>query len=254
LSEKGVQVLDRAFDILELLAAEKNGLSITEISQRLGLNKSTVHRIVTALVSRGFAEKQIGGLNYGIGLRFVEIVGIRLSNIELKAEARPFLQGLTQKTGQPVHLGILDGLDVVYIDKVDNISSLRIYSQIGRRISVHCSALGKILLSEYNEKELTTLLNQVDFAAYTKKTITGKKNLIKEILEAGENGYAVDDGEHEENIRCVAAPVFDYRRKIIAAISVSGESEIFVPEVDLEIRRGVIECAYSVSRRLGFKL
>lgn len=254
MSEKGVQVIDRALDILELLSLHRNGLGITEISQQLDLNKSTVHRIVQALCTRGYIEKILDTKNYKIGLKFVEIGSLCLNNIELKTEAKPYLSKLSSRVYQTVHLGILDGNDVIYIDKVDVYSNLHIYSEIGKRISVHCSGLGKILMSSMTNNEIFLLLNNYTYTAYTKKTITNKNDFIKEVEFARKNGYALDNEEHEDGIVCIAAPIYDYRQKLVAAISITMSNDYFESSNKNDIILLVVNCALEISLRLGYQI
>ncbi len=252
MSEKGAQLIDRLLDILELLSLEKDGLGVTEIGNRTGLHKSTVHRIVSALAERGYIEKVPERSVYKIGLKLVDISSVYLNSVELKTEATPYLRGLAAKFGQPAHLAILDGTDAVYIDKVDTLSNIRLYSQIGRRIPVYCSALGKCLLSGLYEVEIEEIVNRCSFKKLTAKTLE-KKELLLQIRAARVNGYAIDDEEHDEGIRCIAAPVLDYRGKVIAAVSIAGSSAAIVPQKDDETARILVETARDISKRMGYK-
>ena len=158
MAEKGVQVIDRVFDILELLVIEGKGLGVTEISKKLGLSKSTVHRILNGIASRGYLEKSEDGI-YSLGIQFVELASRRLNNVELVIESRPYLQELTNIVKQSSHLAILDDCDAVYIDKVELVKNMRLYSQIGKRIPIYCSGLGKSLLLD---KQDTVILEKFE--------------------------------------------------------------------------------------------
>lgn len=252
MSEKGVQVIDRVFDILELLSVEKEGLGVTDIGKRLGLHKSTVHRILSAMAERGYIEKIPDKSVYKIGLKLVEISSIYLNSVELKTEARPYLWELTSKMNQTTHLAILDGIDAVYLDKVDVIQNMRLYSQIGRRIPVYCSALGKSLLSGLPDGKLTELLARCKFIKYTENTILNKEEVFKQIIRTRSKGWSVDDEEHEAGIRCIASPIYDYTRKVVAAISISGPSAVIAPEKEEEIGQWVRDTALKISLRLGY--
>lgn len=251
MSEQGVQVIERALSIIELLAHEKEGLGITEISNKLKLNKSTVHRIAATLTKHGYLQKTPLS-SYKIGMRFIQISSGYLSNLELTTEAKPFLTELAHKVRLPVHLGILDSLEIIYIDKVDVINSIRLYSQIGRRTSIHSSSLGKIILSELSDAELKNLLSNYEFKASTENTITDIDKFIEEIKNARKKGYAIDNCENDENIRCIAAPVYDYRKKIIAALSITGSTEALPKENDDIISSLAVETAYKISKKLGY--
>ncbi len=253
MADKGIQVIDRAFDILELLSDVKEGMGVTEIANHIGLNKSTVHRILNAMASRGYIERASGKGVYRNGLKLVDLASVHLNSVELKTEARPLLRELTARMNLTTHLAILDGLDAVYIDKVDVETSLRLYSQIGRRISVHCSALGKCLLSGLSDQEVLDRLRKCDFRRHTANTLTHRQALMRQVEAVRERGYAVDDQEHEAGVRCMAAPIRDYRGKVVAAISLTGPATVVCPEREGEISVLVTAVARDISRRLGHR-
>lgn len=251
MGEKGVQVIDRVFDILELLVKEGKGLGVSEIARRLDLNKSTVHRILGGITSRGYLEKTEDGI-YSIGIQFVELASRRLNNVELATEARVYLTELTNIMGQSSHIAILDGCDAVYIDKVEVTKNLRLYSQIGKRIPAYCSALGKSLLIDKNDDDILKILSECNFEKLTDKTLAAPQDVLEEIRSARKTGWAIDDEEHDEGIRCISSPVYDYRGKIVAAISTAGPSSIVSRERDEEISSLVKKYAFSISKRLGY--
>jgi IclR family transcriptional regulator, KDG regulon repressor len=252
--EKSVQTLERALDIIELLAVEKEGLGVTEIGNRVGLHKSTVHRLLNSLAERGYIEKEPRYGIYKLGLKIIEISSLYLNKLELKTEALPYLRKLAETVGQPVHLAILRGKEAVYIEKVEVVSSIRMYSQIGRRVPVYCSAIGKVLLSGLEGSELDMMLKDVEFKSFTPNTLRCSEDLMKEITGAREKGWAMDDEEHEAGIRCIAAPVHDYTGRVIAAVSTSGDMKIIQQEKDEETSRYVRETAMSISKRMGYIL
>jgi IclR family transcriptional regulator, KDG regulon repressor len=142
----------------------------------------------------------------------------------------------------------------VYIEKVEVVSSIRMYSQIGRRVPVYCSAIGKVLLSGLEGSELDMMLKDVEFKSFTPNTLRCSEDLMKEITGAREKGWAMDDEEHEAGIRCIAAPVHDYTGRVIAAVSTSGDMKIIQQEKDEETSRYVRETAMSISKRMGYIL
>ncbi len=252
MKEQTVQSLDRTLDIIELLATSSQGMGVTEIGLKLQLHKSTVHRLINALAQRGYIEKdQRSGL-YKIGLKFIEISSHHLHQLELKTEAAPIMRRLAEMTGLVTHLAILDETDVVYIEKVDVVQSLRLYSHIGRRIPVYCSALGKVLLTGQSIARQKQILESINFNPYTENTIQNQETLMVELQKTMQRGWAVDDEEHEAGIRCIAAPVRDFTRKIIAAISISGDSNTLSAERDVTYSAMVIETVEAVSKRMGF--
>lgn len=252
MAEKGVQVIDRTFDIIELLAVEPQGLGVSDVARRLSLNKSTVHRILNAVAERGYLEKTAGGI-YRLSMQFVELTSTKLGSLELTTEARPYLNMLTEKLGQSSHLAILDKSDAVYIDKVELRKNLRLYSQIGKRIPVYCSGLGKSLLLDMEDDVILSLLKSCQMHKLTAKTHTTPEAVLEDIRNARKLGWTVDDEEHDEGIRCIAAPVYDYRGKIIASVSSAAPSTFFEKEKDEEYSKIVSETARQISERMGFR-
>ncbi len=249
---KGVQTLDRALDILELLATEKNGLGVTEIGTRIGLHKSTVHRLLAALGERGYVEKNTDFGTYQLGLKVVEISSLHLNSIELKTEAAPFLRKLAAESTQPVHLATFVDGEVIYIEKVQTLNTIRMYSQIGKRVPIHCSAVGKALLIGLSDDEVRKVLQNRELHSYTTNTLTDVESILEQIKGSKVQGWTIDDEEHEENIRCIAAPIYDYRGKVIAAVSTSGPDNVISKERDKEICGYVLEAAQQISKRMGY--
>lgn len=250
MSENGIQVIDRVFDILELLSQKEDGMGVTEIGRCLDLNKTTVHRIVNGILKRGYVEKTERG-QYRLGLKFIALCSHRLNSIELTTEARPYLLALTNLYGQRTHLAILDGNEAVYIDKVEIERNLRMYSEIGRRVPVYCSALGKCLMFDKSAAEITAVLESSPYVKRTEKTKNDTDELLWEITQSARRGWSIDNEENEEGICCIAAPVRDYSGKIIAAISLSGPVSVVSQEKIEEIAAKVMESASAISKHIG---
>lgn len=252
MTDKGVQTISRALDIIEILSMEKEGLGVTEIGKKTGLHKSTVHRLLNTLAERGYIEKEPKYGNYRLGLKFVEVSSIYLNKIELRTEAQPYLRKLVETVGQPAHLAILDRTDAIYIEKIEALSSIRLYSYIGSRIPAHCSALGKALLSGLEQNVLNKLVDEIDFYPYTNTSVRTKEELLNMVEAVKKKGFAVDDEEHDEGVRCLAAPIRDYTGRVIASVSAAGDKRIICRERDDEIGRYVVETADAISRRMGY--
>jgi DNA-binding IclR family transcriptional regulator len=241
------------FAILEALAQESDGLRLTEIGRRVGLHKSTVSRFLAAMEGRGYVEKVEARNVYRLGLRFVELSSIYLNKLELKTEAQPFMQRLATLSTQAVYLAIPDGAEVVYIDKVETFQSIRKYSIIGRRAPAYCTALGKALLADLAEQDVVELYRGRKLRAYTPKTITERDRLRRELDSVRRRGWTEDDEEYEPGVRCIAAPIYDYRSQAIAAVSTSGPTTVLVkPEVK-RFAEYVMEAAAGISRRMGYR-
>jgi len=252
MNEQKVQILDRVMDIIELLSTSTQGMGVTEIGNRLSLHKSTVHRLINSLARRGYIEKDNKTGLYKIGLKFIEISSLHLHQLELKTEATPYMRRLSEVTGQVSHLAIMDDTDVVYIEKFDLLQSLRLYSQIGKRIPVYCSALGKVLLSSKSNEIRNQILDSIELKPFTKNTIIDRKSLEHELNKTKQRGWAVDNEEHEPGVCCIAAPVFDFTGKAIAAISISGDKSAIDSGQKDHFIKMVVEAAKDISERMGF--
>ncbi len=247
-NESSVQSISRAFDILEALSLERKGLRLTELSEQLELHKSTVYRILKSLIDRGYVEKS--DKYYRLGLGFIMLSSHLLNSIELKTEAEPYLRQLSDLTGQTVFLAVREETEVVYIDKVEQFNSLRRYSIIGKRIPIYCTSLGRSLLFDEDEESLDNLLNIIEIKKVTRKTETDPIRLQHKIRRMKKRGWSEDIEEHQSGVRCVGAPVYDYRNKIIAAISTAWNVSKTEADPDF-IGRAVKQTAEEISRRLG---
>lgn len=248
-----VQSLDRALAILEELSRHESGLGVTDIGSILGLHKSTVHRLLYTLMVRGYVEKDIETEKYRLGLKVVELGQIRLENTEIRAEARPYLVKLMEQTNETVHLCILENGEVVYIDKVESSNTVRMYSRIGRRAPMHCTGVGKAIAAFLGEEEVRRIVREKGLPRKTDTTITELDELLKHFEIIRKQGYAIDDEEHDYGIRCVAAPVRDYKGDVIASISVSGPSMRITKERINDLAAKVIETALNISKRLAYR-
>lgn len=245
-----LQTVDRALQLLEILAEHPEGMQPKEFESILELNKITVHRLLATLENRGFVERQ--GNNYKIGLKLVELSSMKLNNIELKTEAAPYLRKLVNLLGLPVQMAILEGNEAVFIEKIESISTFHMYSQIGKRIPLYASGVGKVLLSQKTDEKILSDLSKVTFQAFTHRTLTSPQSVLAEIQTARKQGYAIDNEEHEEGIFCIAAPIYDYRGQIIAAISVGGKEPEFIVDKKADHFTLIKETANEISKRLGY--
>jgi IclR family KDG regulon transcriptional repressor len=244
-----VQSLDRAFDILELLSKEQQGLNLTEISKSVKLHKSTVYRLLSALMQRGYIEKR--DTIYKLGLEFVELCSLYLNSLELKTEAAPILRELSSDTSQTVFLATLLDDEVVYIDKVERFNSIRRYSIIGQRRPLYCTSLGKSFLMGMTNEEIKNLFKGKKLAAYTANTITDMTTLLNNVSEARRKGWAFDNEEYENDVRCLGAPIYDYRDHIIAAVSSSWSAHVARNLKVEKIASLVVAAAAEISHHMG---
>lgn len=248
-----IQSVDRAITVLEVLAAEKNGCGVSELARATGLHKTTVFRLLSTMMNRGYVEKGPKSDDYRLSTRFLLLSNAILDRMDLRNIARPYIKELSSKTKEVVHLAILDEGEVVYIDKVESPDhSIRIYSQIGKRSPVHCTALGKVFLTGVSSSEVEKIIAEKGLAKFTPKTITSLEQLRQEIAVTAKRGYGYDEMEHEEGIRCVAAPIYDRNGAITAAISISGPAIFITPERMPDLTEGILRTAREISIQLGY--
>jgi DNA-binding IclR family transcriptional regulator len=217
-----VPALYRGFAILDLLAAEP-GLTFTEIHTRLNLPKSSAFHLITTLCSLGVVQAQAGG-RYVLGLRLTELGAAATAQSPIDREARPFLRAFANRAQLTCHLGVLEGHQAVYLCK-EECDALEIKinnTWIGKRLALNRSALGKALLAWLHDAEIDALMPRIDWDQRTPTTLSTPAALKADLVIVRQRGWAADDEEDVPNIRCVAAPVFDDKGKVIAAISAVG--------------------------------
>lgn len=248
-----VQVLDRALAILEVLSAEGPDLSLGELSDKLELHKSTVHRLVMVLGRHKLIERNSVNGRFRLGLKLFELGTRAVSQLDLRERARPVLERLVLETSETVHLCVLDDTEVVYLDKVEPARSVRMASTVGRRNPAYCTAVGKAILAWLPEPQVEAIVRKHGLKALTANTITSFLELKTELAAIRERGYAIDNEEIEEGLRCVGCVVRDFSNAPVAAISVSGPSFRLTRDKIKSISRPVIAAANTLSAQLGFK-
>lgn len=247
-----VESVDRALTILEEVAKSEGEVGVTELGNRLDIHKSTVHRLLNTLSYRGYIEQNDETESYRLGLKLLELSNKLFDGIEIRSLAKPHLQNLMEQTKETVHLVVRDGDQGVYIDKVESPQTIRMSSQVGSRVPLHCTSVGKVLLADLPENQIKALLGEEKLKAYTENTITEVDAFIEELKEVTQKGYAVDNSEHERDVRCVAAPVKNFTGTVIAAISVSTPAFRFSLQDIERMSVPVRDAALGISKRLGF--
>jgi IclR family KDG regulon transcriptional repressor len=250
-----VPAVTRAFDILELFLREEQPLTVPEIAARVGLPRSTAHELVRTLAARHYlAPAPSQPHQFALGSKSFELGNAYASRVDLIVEGQHVARKVAAESEETVHLGVLDGLEVVYIVKEDSSHTLRMVSGVGLRRPAHCTAMGKMLLSAIPDDELARKLGDFDeLPGLTPNSITSRGCLFEELAAVRARGFAFDDRESNPSVRCVASPIFDHTGTMIAAMSIS------IPVFrDLPERRAtMIELLGSgteeLSRRLGHR-
>ncbi|MBI3975893.1 MAG: IclR family transcriptional regulator [Armatimonadetes bacterium] len=249
---KTVKSLDRAFALLTMLGQADHPLSVREMSAQTGLPRPTVYRLVNALTAHGAVVASNGRV--AIGPRLLWLAAQRLEQIELRTTGRPHLLDLCNGTGETAHLAVLEQGQVVYIDKVESPGPLRMASAVGKIMPAHSTALGKAMLAYLPEKQVRDILAAHGLPQRTANTITDAGRFFDELAAVRAHGYAIDNVENEEGIRCVGAPIMDHRGQVAGAISLSGSAaSITLERARRDLSPRVRETAHQISLAMGWE-
>ena len=242
--------VDKSLQILELLIQNPHGLSLSEISNRLNFPPSTTHHILKTFIPYDYITQNQETKKYALGFKFLEISKKILDNIDIRGIANKYIRKLHEKCKEAVHLAILRSDEVIYIDKIDNPQGLSLATYVGFRTDPHAAAGGKVLLSGLSEREVRNIYDKRPLKTFGKNTITNMAQLLEELENIRKQGYAIDNEEYYEGVRCVAAPI-KAGGKIVAAISVTGSIfSITMDRINRELIGLVTETAEEISSEL----
>lgn len=243
-----VRSVERAIDILTSFSIEEPILTVPEISQKTGLTKSTVFRLLASLESKGLVEKIHSTHEYKLGIRLLALGNIVQSSLEMIDVAKPIMKGLSEKTQETVNINIVQGLKRVCIDRIDGNQALRKVSEVGKLLPLHKGASGKLLLAFLDPEIITRVLKeQREFMSES-----ALNNLKLELFDIREKGYATSFNERLEGTASVSAPIKDYTGKVIAGLTVSGPLVRFSEErVECFIKE-LLDSSERISKNLGF--
>lgn len=252
----GSSTVHKALVVLEAVAAEMRrhpeGATLTELGRATGFSPSSTYRYLVPLLSYGLVVQEPGNGHYRLGLKAVELAGVCLQGVSLRTVARPFLEELTRTTRETAYLAVPDGLQVVYLDRIDSPLPLRPHTNLGGRNPLHCTALGKAILAA--DPALLAQLDGKKLEARTPRTITTHAALAREVAAVADRGFAVDDEENETEVRCAAAAVRDHNGALAGAISVSGPAtRLSLERIRGEIGPLVARTASEISRAMGYE-
>ena len=252
-SDSKIQSVARALFIINTLAEARGELALNEIATRLSLAKSTVHALISTLKDFGYIEQSDFAGKYRLGLRLFEVGQIVAQGWEVRAVAAPYITKLLEQLLETVHLAVIDKLEVLYIDKRESGRSLRIVSQVGMRLPAHCTGVGKVLMAYLSPEERAELINGKGLSRFTKNTLTDVKTLEDELTRIRMQGFAIDNEEIMDGLRCVAAPIRDQTGKVISAISLSGPVSRMEGEWFENAILSVTKTAKEISFGLGYR-
>jgi len=252
-SEYLIQSVSHALDLLEQFHDEVDELGVTELSKRLKLHKNNVFRLLATLESRGYIEQNKVTENYRLGLKTLELGQTFVRQMGLLRQSRPVLEALVRECNETSYVAILKDFHIIYLDVVETDLTVRVVPRVGSRLPAYCTAAGKVQIAYMSEEDLEQYLPTKDIKAMTPNTITDRDQLKKQLRRVVEDGYAIDDEELDVGVRCVSAPIRDYTRRIIGAVSISGPSmRLSLERIDKELVPLAKRAAEEISAKLGF--
>jgi DNA-binding IclR family transcriptional regulator len=244
------QSLDRALTLLTSIA--RDARTLDDLADEIGVHKSTVLRLLRTLEQHHFVRRE-GARYYRLGSAMFDLANQALDSFDVRRSAHPALAALNARTGHTVHLASYEDGEVVYIDKFEGRHSVRMYSRIGKRAPLHCTAVGKVLVAAMPPVRREEIARSIDYPVRTPNTITTPSEYLAELERVAERGYAVDNAEHEDFIHCIAAPVRGSRGEVVAAVSMSVPKVLLdfdgllghLPDLLATARAASVECGWS---------
>jgi IclR family acetate operon transcriptional repressor len=246
-----IQSVQRAAAILRCFTRTDSELSVTALSQELGLHKSTVSRLLTTLQAEGFVEQNPETGKYHLGLALVTLAGIVLERIDLRQVAHPYLQALAQQSQETVNIVVLAGQECINVDGVASPRPIQYIGRIGRRTPPHCTSAGKVLLAYALPAEREAIL-PAQLARFTPQTVVDHTQLARQLDQIRQQGYALNHGEHQEGVSALAGPVYDHTGRVVAAVTVSGPTYRLGEEKIETLVAAVQETTRQISTHLGY--
>jgi DNA-binding IclR family transcriptional regulator len=245
----GTTALDRSLDVLESILANAPEVRLATVAAQTGFPKATVHRIIAVWARRGYVASTRRG-SYGPGAQLFTAAGMAHAALDYSRVALPLLSRLRDYTDDTIHLGLRLGDEAVYVHKLEARRPYHMVSVVGMTLSLHCTAIGKAILAHATDRE--QVLRRLRLEERTSQTITDRGKLKADLNTARRRGFAIDDEENEEGVRCVGAPVFDYHGEVVGAISVSAPAVVFSLDQAIALGPHLIETSTAVSLALGF--
>lgn len=242
--------LDRALSILDLLLEKPR--RINDVAEHLGVHHSTALRLLHTLRAHGFV-KELPDHTYQLGVATFRLAFSALEGIDLRSVVRPYMEELNRETGETVHLGTLEGGDVVYIEKVEARHRVRMHSSIGAIATLHCTGIAKGLIAFLPEAEQERLIKMHTLERFTEHTLTRVADLRADLAATRERGYSIDDQEHELEINCVGAPIIGGDDTVVGAISLTAPTSRLDRAALEALAPSVLRASHGASRELGWR-
>ncbi|MEQ3550387.1 IclR family transcriptional regulator [Pseudonocardia nematodicida] len=244
------QSIQRAAEVLEFVSVRPR--TQIEVADHLGVHRSTALRMLHTLTDCGLARRHADG-RYGVGYRLAGLAQIAVEQFDLSAVARPYLVELGEECSHTVHLAALEDSAIVYVDKIEQPGMVRLYSQVGQKVCLHTAGVAKAILAHLPAGRVESMLDTADFVRHTDTTITTRERYRAELAQVLERGWAVDDGEYEDYVNCVAMPVRDHAGRVMAAVSITAlKARATLTDLDL-LRPRLAEVTTHISEELGWR-
>ncbi len=244
--------VDRALDLIEIIAASDRDLSLSEIMKRVNIPRQSLIRILNTLVYRGIIERAGQRGFYRVGIRLLYLGNRLQDKITLRSVAWPFMQELAEKTHKTIELSTLDRDQLILIEQIEGTEGVRLYSRVGGVYPYfHALAVGKIYLAHMNPEKRRNVLDKIGLPSVTEHTITDIGKLEKELLRVRENGYAFEDQELRKGVRRVEAPIYDYHNNLAGCIGIAATIFSFELEHREDLGRMAVQTANKISYRMG---
>jgi IclR family KDG regulon transcriptional repressor len=246
-----IRSVAHALDVIEQFYGEADELGVTELSKRLKLHKNNIFRLLATLESRGYIEQNKATENYRLGVRSLQLGQAYVGRMGLLRQAHPIMEGLVKQCRESTYVAVARRGGMVPLDSIDADQPIRLVSQIGETLPLHCTAAGKVQLAFESEDELKTRLPD-SLKKYTASTLTDRQSLQQQLRGVTEKGYAVDTGEYVEDVRSIAVPIKDYTGRVVGALAVSGPAYRMTNErLQKEMAPLVLKAGGELSARLG---
>jgi IclR family acetate operon transcriptional repressor len=246
-----VQSVDRTLDVLEALASRRGATGISELSGQVGLHVSTVHRLLATLVDRGYVRQDPESSRYHLGSRVFMLASAADLHLDLRLVARPYLERMMRTSGETANLVTSSEHEVVYLDQVASLHLVKMFTAPGMRAPLYCTGTGKAILA-FKPPDFVESALVGPFKRYTNRTLVTKASLEHELATIRKQGFSVDNEEMEEGVRCLAVPIFDRRKAVIGAMSVSGPITRMTHERVERLAPTARAIAEELSRQLGY--
>jgi len=250
-----IRAVDRGLLVLSVLSDGKPR-TLTDLSEEIALNSSTTFRLLATLTYHNYVERDEQTGEYRLGLACLELARAYHAGNTIRRAALPQLERLRDDSTETVHLGVLNKMEVVYLEKLHGLHAVGLMtSRVGGRSPAYCTGLGKALLAYADPQKVREYFGQNDLTRYTNTTIQNLDELMTDLEQIRRQGYAFDQGEHEAEVRCVAVPIFDANGQTVAALSVSGPQGRLDPlDGKPELIERTREAARAISARLAYNL